>query len=124
MKNLYIYLLMLFMHIVDDFYLQGWLASAKQKEWWEKNAPEKVYKFDYIWALMIHSFSWTFMTMLPIAFTMNFEVNGVFICLFVGNLLIHAIVDNMKANLKMINLITDQSIHMLQILITWIIMIG
>lgn len=124
MKNLYIYLLMLFMHIVDDFYLQGWLASAKQKEWWEKNAPEKVYKFDYVWALMIHSFSWTFMIMLPIAFVMRFEVNGVFICLFVGNLLIHAIVDDMKANLKMINLITDQSIHMLQILITWIIMIG
>ena len=124
MKNLYIYLLMLFMHIVDDFYLQGWLASAKQKEWWEKNAPEKVYRFDYIWALMIHSFSWTFMVMMPIAFIMNFEVNGVFICLFVGNLLIHAIVDNMKANLKMINLITDQSIHMLQILITCVIMIG
>lgn len=124
MKNLYIYLLMLFMHIVDDFYLQGCLASFKQKEWWEKNAPEKVYRFDYIWALLIHSFSWTFMVMLPIAFTMNFEVNGVFICLFAGNLLIHAIVDNLKANAKAINLITDQSIHMLQILVTWTIMLG
>lgn len=31
-------LTMLFCHIVDDYYLQGWLASAKQKSWWEKNA--------------------------------------------------------------------------------------
>lgn len=25
---------MLYLHIVDDYYLQGFLASAKQKEWW------------------------------------------------------------------------------------------
>ena len=24
---------MIFCHIVDDYYLQGWLASAKQKTW-------------------------------------------------------------------------------------------
>ena len=30
-----ILILMLFAHIVDDYYLQGWLASAKQKKWWE-----------------------------------------------------------------------------------------
>ena len=39
---------MLFCHIVDDYYLQGWLASAKQKSWWEKNAPDELYKNDYI----------------------------------------------------------------------------
>lgn len=27
---------MIFAHLVDDYYLQGWLASAKQKKWWEK----------------------------------------------------------------------------------------
>ena len=59
-----ILILMLFAHIVDDYYLQGWLASAKQKKWWEKNAPDKLYKFDYIMALFMHSFSWTFMIMI------------------------------------------------------------
>ena len=44
-------LAMLFCHIVDDYYLQGWLASAKQKSWWKKNAPDKLYKNDYIMAL-------------------------------------------------------------------------
>ena len=25
--------LMIFCHIVDDYYLQGWLASGKQRKW-------------------------------------------------------------------------------------------
>jgi hypothetical protein len=57
-------LAILFCHIVDDYYLQGWLASAKQKSWWEKNAPDNLYKNDYIMALCEHAFSWTFMIML------------------------------------------------------------
>ena len=28
-----ILILMFFAHLVDDYYLQGWLASAKQKKW-------------------------------------------------------------------------------------------
>ena len=63
-------LVMLFCHIVDDYYLQGWLASAKQKSWWEENAPDKLYKNDYIMALCEHAFSWTFMIMLaPTVYT-------------------------------------------------------
>ena len=38
---------MLFCHIVDDYYLQGILASMKQKSWWEANAPVPLYKNDY-----------------------------------------------------------------------------
>ena len=39
---------MIFCHIVDDYYLQGKLASMKQKSWWEKNAPDRLYKYDYL----------------------------------------------------------------------------
>lgn len=46
--KIFILFTMIFCHIVDDYYLQGWLASAKQKSWWEKNAPEKLYKYDYL----------------------------------------------------------------------------
>ena len=42
---------MIFAHIIDDYYLQGWLVSAKTKNWWEKNAPDKLYSKDYIMAL-------------------------------------------------------------------------
>ena len=119
MNYIFILLLMIFAHIIDDFCLQGWLASAKQRDYWIKNAPAKMYRYDYICALIIHGFSWTFMMMLPIAFVLNFEIDLSFLAIFFINLVIHAVTDDIKANLKKINLITDQSIHVLQILITW-----
>ena len=110
---------MIFCHIVDDYYLQGWLASAKQKEWWTKNAPNPLYKYDYIMALFMHSFSWTFSIMLiPTLYTVICE-GCWYPILFVCNVVLHMIVDNLKANEKKINLVQDQSIHLLQIIWTW-----
>jgi hypothetical protein len=114
---------MFFFHIVDDYYLQGFLASAKQKSWWEKNAPDNLYKFDWFMALIEHAFSWTFSIHIP-----------VFVCIFVFentvdpislgfrffmNMIVHAIVDDQKANRKRICLIEDQCIHFVQIILTW-----
>ena len=124
MNNLFVLILMIFCHIVDDYYLQGWLASAKQKQWWKDNAPDKLYRFDYIWALLMHSFSWSFMIMLPIAISQGFDVNWVFGLMLVINTAVHAFVDNLKANVKVINLWVDQSIHMLQILYTFWMFMG
>lgn len=114
----FVLLLMIFCHIVDDYYLQGWLASAKQKKYWEENAPDEMYKYDYIWALIMHSFSWAFMIMLPIAFLKGFRVNDVFGVAFILNLVIHAITDDLKANKRRINLWTDQLVHIGQIVVT------
>lgn len=114
-------LLMIFMHIFDDFYLQGWLASGKQKKWWRNQAEyTDLYKYDYIVALLMHSFSWTFMIMLPIFYIYGFNVNLQLIVRFIGNMLIHAYVDDLKANRFKINLITDQAIHLIQIILTYI----
>jgi hypothetical protein len=124
MNNLFVLILMIFCHIVDDYYLQGWLASAKQKQWWKDNAPDKLYRFDYIWALLMHSFSWSFMIMLPIAISQGFDVNWVFGLMLVINTAVHAFVDNLKANVKVINLWVDQSIHMLQIIYTFWMFVG
>jgi hypothetical protein len=115
---------MMFLHIVDDYYLQGWLASAKQKSWWEKNAPDKLYKHDYIIALFMHSFSWSFMVMMPTTVYLLLHGRTWFPLLYVLNLVIHMIVDNMKANQHKINLIEDQLIHISQIIITWLIIIS
>ncbi len=123
MNRFMILLLMIFCHIVDDYYLQGWLASAKQKKYWEDNAPDKMYKYDYIWALIMHSFSWAFVIMLPIAALMNLEVDAVFGVVFILNMTIHAVTDNLKANAKKINLITDQLVHLAQIILTWSLLI-
>ena len=114
-----LFITMLFCHIVDDFYLQGWLASAKQKTWWKKNAPEPLYKYDYLMALFMHSFSWTFMITLPLTIY-AFVVGGRwYISLFIINIITHFITDDIKANKKQINLIQDQLIHVCQIIITW-----
>ena len=119
-----ILLCMFFMHIVDDYYLQGILASMKQKSWWEKNAPDPLYKNDYKIALVEHAFSWTFMMMLPaIIYT---AIIGTMlpvwfiVVFFILNVTIHALVDNAKANEKTINLIQDQSVHFIQIICTWL----
>ena len=118
---IFILLTMLFCHIIDDFYLQGILASMKQKMWWRKQEQYKEkYRCDYIVALIIHSFSWVFMIMLPIAIYLKFNLGWLYLA-YPINLTIHAIVDDLKANKLKINLIIDQSIHILQIIIIWII---
>lgn len=120
----FILLSMIFCHIVDDYYLQGILASMKQKSWWNKNAPDIMYKYDYIVALLMHSFSWSFMIMLPIiAYILiyNLSMHIFLIIIYIVNTVIHSIVDDLKANKLKINLITDQSIHIIQILVTWLI---
>ena len=120
---------MIFLHIVDDYYLQGWLASAKQKSYWEQNAPDKLYKHDYIMALFIHSFSWAFMIMLVptiyvLAIANNINTATLVIAtFFVANLCLHMITDDKKANKKEINLIQDQLVHLTQIIATWVFLV-
>lgn len=125
MSRAFVLLLMIFLHIVDDYYLQaiGPLASMKQQKWWEENSPRKLYKYDYLVALLMHSMSWAFMVMLPISIYQSWYIDGEFILLFIVNTAIHAFVDNMKANLLLINLIVDQSYHMVQIFSTFLMLI-
>lgn len=116
---------MIFAHIADDYYLQGWLASAKTKNWWEKNAPNKLYNKDYIMALFCHSLSWSIMVFLPIliySLYNQIDLNWFYLVLPI-NLIIHAVIDDLKANKFKINLIIDQCIHFMQIFITWLIFV-
>lgn len=116
-------LAMIFMHILDDFCLQGILASMKQKEWWEKQEEHRaLYRNDYVVALIMHSFSWTFMIMLPIAISLQWNITGKFLCFFIANQIIHAVIDDLKANKKKINLVVDQGVHLIQIGVTALVL--
>ena len=119
-----ILLLMLLCHIIDDFVLQPiCLSKLKQKDWWEKHIYENVmYKDDYKMALFIHSMSWSIMISLPIILFIDFPDYLLF-TMFVMNLLIHYYIDDLKANKLSINLMTDQFIHMLQIVFYWAIVL-
>ena len=61
--------IMLFLHILADYNLQGILASMKQKEWWintyNVNINKTKYRYDYKAALLVHSFIWSFIVCLP-----------------------------------------------------------
>jgi hypothetical protein len=117
MNKVFILFAMLFCHIVDDYYLQGILANMKQKSWWRKQESyNELYKYDYIVALIMHAFSWAFMIMLPLVLV---GVNQYVIVISISiNMLIHSFIDDLKANKKKINLISDQTLHILQSLLT------
>ena len=122
---------MMFFHILDDYVLQGKLAMFKQKSWWEENAPDELYRYDYICALVEHAFSWTCMIHIPVIFYLYIKFNSnmrpdmwkYVVTTFTLNWFIHAVVDDVKANKKLINLSTDQIIHALQILFTALVYI-
>ena len=70
-------------------------------------------------ALTCHSFSWSFMIMLPWIIYAGFSLNFALIAIPI-NAIIHAIVDDLKANKHKLNLIQDQLIHLAQIVVTFI----
>lgn len=120
MDKVFVLLSMIFLHIVDDFKLQvGVLVNLKQKKYWEENAPDSLYRYDYIMGLIMHGLSWSFMMMLPIAIALRFHVDANFLVLYVFNAIVHAVIDDLKANKGQINLIVDQLCHVCQIIGTF-----
>lgn len=128
-NKIFILFLMLFFHVLEDFHLQGILASMKQKEWWETQIGSKdlgKYKYDWIVALLVHSFEWSFMIMLPLFLCPNLNIveKNASLALTITILVctaIHFVVDDAKCNKKHINLIIDQAAHILQILSVWFV---
>lgn len=123
--------IMIFLHIVDDYYLQGILAQLKQKKWWEENYPHDIYKEDYKTALKVHGFSWSFMIMLPTlvsifykGMTQDVKCVAVYVVLLLANMVVHSYIDNVKANKYIMSLSLDQSFHLLQIVISWIVVLA
>ena len=119
--KIFILIVMVFCHTVADYNLQGWLASAKQKSYWEENASENMYRYDYIMALIMHSISWSSMIMFPLMIYQLYTANSLIMTfiIFIANIFLHAQIDNMKANGEQINLIQDQLIHLIQIVVSW-----
>lgn len=125
--DMLILIMMFFMHYIGDFIVQtSFVASSKQKSFWDKYVEEnRMYISDYKPILFLHSFSWTVCILLPIVlYTLNtLSISAILISLVV-NIIIHTYVDNLKANKLKINLILDQAIHIIQITLTWYILLG
>lgn len=120
-----VFLLMILCHIIDDFVLQGTcLVNLKQKSWWEKNAPDPLYKNDYKVALFMHSLEWSLMVHLPVILLWTTVPWFVLLITIAINCGVHYVVDDAKANKKKINLITDQKTHLLQVLVTFLMLVA
>lgn len=124
---------MIFFHIIADFNIQGILAQMKQKSFYDQYRYRvNLYRYDHIVALLMHSFSWTFMIHIPgIMYLIlmgkwsMFENEWtVYLIFFTVHMIIHALTDHAKANWYLINLVMDQTIHILQIIIIWITFIN
>ena len=115
-----LFILLFLAHCIDDFYIQPMcLTYLKQKKWWKHNTPPDkydMYKNDYRMALAIHAFEWSAALSLVLFL---FDAPEWYIAtMFFVNGVIHYIIDDIKANMLAINLIVDQSIHILQLAFT------
>lgn len=118
----YIFLIMILLHIIDDFVLQPiCLSKLKQKSFWETYVKDdEKYKFDYKVALVIHALSWSIMIHLPL---MVIGVGEYSILLSVIiNTIMHAWIDDEKANKLNITLFEDQILHLIQVGATWAVL--
>lgn len=142
--------LMLLMHVLEDFHIQGRMADMKQQRWWSDRIYKDVvehnptvvpegqermyydamrrYGNDYLIVLVLHAFEWAVFIHLPIILAC-FSTNLVFsedfwLIITISimlNTLIHTVVDDAKANRGSINLIVDQLIHITQVIATFIV---
>lgn len=124
MNELCVLVFMILFHLIDDYVLQGWLATAKQKEWWRKQENyDEMYKNDYKAALICHGLSWSIMVHLPVIFFRVFYVDWYLFVMILVMAFCHVYIDNLKANKKVLNLVQDQSLHLFQIVWSWFFLV-
>ena len=116
---IYVFLIMILLHIIDDFVLQPiCLSKLKQKSFWETYVKDdEKYKFDYKVALVIHALSWVIMIHLPLMF-IGISEYSILLSVII-NTIIHAWIDDEKANKLNITLFEDQIMHLIQVGCTW-----
>lgn len=132
MKSFLIYhtfVSMILLHILADFNLQigSTLDKLKQKSWWIKQTDNPLYKNDYRIAMFIHCLVWSIIILIPITLYSfyTYQDTSVFTSVaLLANTAIHYYIDDAKCNKYKINLVTDQTLHFLQITATFMIFQG
>lgn len=114
--------LMVLAHLIADYTLQGWFANGKCKSWWDgmlrdaTNREKEMYRNDYKVALLCHSLMWSLIVCLPLV-----PYRCLYAVVSLGLAAGHYVVDDAKANKRIINLVEDQAIHALQVLLAWVV---
>jgi hypothetical protein len=120
---------MILLGIIDDFVFQVQkLNVLKQKSEWVSyignldDFNRSKYKYDYIMATLIHGFSWSIMVHLPFIVINGFKDSLVLSVIIIIQAILHAFVDDLKANRYKINLWQDQTFHIMQTMISFYIL--
>lgn len=66
-----------------------------------------MYRYDYIACLVLHAFKWSCMVLLPGILALGLPPLWLLLALVFGNTLVHALVDDLKANKHKLNLVQD-----------------
>ena len=114
--------LMILCHIIEDFHIQGVMADMKQASFW-RSYGEK-YANDWKPVIILHGMEWAILTSMPCLVMSWFDIPLWFVLVIVAMGLLHAYIDHLKANVGKINLITDQTLHMSQIMIIYLAYLG
>ena len=137
--KIFILFLMLLMHYIEDFHLQGCLANLKQKKLWQEQMSNNnmhshyvfehsIYKNDYKMSLFAHSIENALFVMLPMIVDMLISefihcLQNTWILFIPSTILIcvsHYLIDDSKANEMKINLVQDQLYHLCVILLIFL----
>ena len=109
------------MHCIGDYTLQGdFLSAAKRKSFWINKINEKTNSLEHYIILFIHAYIWAFCITLPL---FNLISSSKLILSIIINCILHMYIDNLKANRKVITLLTDQLLHLLQIIVTYLLLV-
>ena len=114
--------LMILCHIIEDFHIQGVMGDMKQASFW--NPYGEKYADDWKPVIILHGMEWAMLTSMPCLVMSWFDVPMWFVLVIVAMGLLHAYIDHLKANEGKINLITDQTLHMSQIMIIYLAYLG
>lgn len=117
---LMVWLIIVAIHVLYDFNQGEHVATMKQKDWWKEHYPAKLYRHDYIIVLILHGLLWSVLVTIPIfvcRYYYHREIcNGFILFFIIFNAMLHTLVDHAKANIKCINLLQDQLLHLIQLL--------
>lgn len=114
---------MLAMHVIGDWVLQTPLmCDLKQKAWWQQNYGFQKNARDYKMVILMHSMLWSACVMMPVLVYQLWigcsDLKAIVLLLvFVINMLVHAWIDDLKANKDKLSLVDDHAVHLLQVAI-------
>lgn len=105
--------LMLLMHIIEDFHVQGRMADMKQRSFWEPYG--EMYGNDHKVVLLLHGFEWAVFVSIPLF--LFADVHWSYFAVMVSMAVCHAMIDDAKCNGRTLNLVEDQTAHVMQVIV-------